>query len=989
MRKSVLVLLLVLVLINSLFAQILEIKGRILDSKGNAIIGASIHEKNSTRGTTTDENGNFLFQAHRGTTLIITSVGFERKEINVASETNIDLVLQQEESALSEVIVTGYTTVQKSRYSGASASVPITKIRTQPMASFDQALQGNAAGVSVIATSGQPGAQGIIRIRGNGSISGNNSPLYILDGIQISAGDFASMNQGDFESVDILKDAVATSMYGSRGANGVIVITTRRGSVNQIQLNYDGQVGFSVLPKDRLVMMNSQQKIEYELRRGNPYNWSDAVADSLQNINFNWREALFRTGVTQQHQISASGGGQNSTFYASLSYMDQDGIVKKTGLKRYTGRINVDNTIKNFRFGLSLQGGFSKLNNTPEGGTFLNMPLNAIRWSNPYDTDFNPTTGDYNQTLNPTTGVPTGQFRSGQPNGALELFENERDILQAKGIAISYLEYHLPFVQGLKIRTNWGIDYSQNESNFFISPKTSAGIARVGALTRGLSRNFRYTGTTSINYQKTLGSHDFQGGLFTEVVKNNFRTFSFTGYGFTSDFKNEAGITPGSATNQNFIPTVGGNGTQNSILSYFAILNYTLNEKYFIDFVVRRDGSSTFGANNRFANFGSVGIRWKASQEIFFNNINALSDLDFRASIGTTGNRVSPLEDYPIPYFGPASYAGTSGLVPASPGNLDYSWEKNRTINIGFDYGLFLRRIFASIDLYDRTTKDLFFSLPVDPAGSGFTSIPGNYGGMRNRGIEVALTTEPVRTKDFRWTLGGNITYNRNTITDLQEDTVITSTTVLAKGFPLNSYYLVDFAGVNTDNGNALYRTRTGALTETYNPGERVIWGTADAPWFGGFNTSISYKGFDLSAQLNFFLGRVLFNNERNNVINPQYYTDNMAVEMMREWQKPGDITDVPRATSAGGNAYQFNTTRLLEDASYWRLRNVTLAYNVNQNLLSGAGIRSARFYVQGQNWWTWTRFQSFDPELTQGSAHTGAQYPALIQTTVGVSIGF
>lgn len=664
--------------------------------------------------------------------------------------------------------------------------------------------------------------------------------------------------------------------------------------------------------------------------------------------------------------------------------MDQEGIVKTTGLKRYTVRVNVDNTIKNWRFGIGLQGGYSKIVGTDESNTFLSSPLNAIRWSNPYERDVDPVTGDYQE----TGGAGTGQLGSGQPNGAMELFLNYNNNLQVKGVATSYLEFHFPFIKGLHARTNWGIDYGQVETSDYTDRRTSVGAARDGALNRAFARTLRYTGTTSLNFKREFGLHEVEAGLFTEVVKSNSRNFGFTGFGLTNGFKNEAGITAGSASNPNFIPTVGGGGTQNGILSYFTILNYGYNGKYYITGVARRDGSSRFGVNNRYANFGSVGLTWVINEEKFMQSVNFIDELKFRASIGTNGNNITSAGDFgQFPLLGSVGYAGINGFAPVTPGNLTYRWETNRTVNFGVDFAVLKNRLSGTIELYDRETKDLFYEVPVD-LSTGFTTIPGNDGKLRNRGIEIMLKGDIVRTKDFRWTVEGNITYNKNKILYLPKDSIPQGTTVLAIGKPIGSFYLVEYGGVNAANGNALYYTKDGNLTQTYNVNDRKIWGTSVAPLFGGISTTIAYKGIDVSAQLNFFLNREMFNNDRNNVINPTYYFDNMSVEVLREWQKPGDITDVPRPTSSGGNAFQANTTRLLEDADFWRLRNVTIGYTLPTALLNKIKVKSARVFMQGQNWLTETKFQSFDPENSNASL-VGAQYPSLIQTTVGLSIGF
>lgn len=1001
MRNVKLFLLMGMLLIaQALWAQT-TVTGRVVDPSEQPVAGATIKVRNANTSTVSGADGSFSISAPENATLVVSYVGFRNVEVT-ASGSPLTVRLQPQENSLSEVVVTGYTTVQRKKFAGAISSVPPSEVRRQPFGSFDQALQGQASGISVVANSGQPGAAAQVRIRGVGSINGGNEPLYILDGIEIKASDFASLNQGDFERVEILKDAAATAQYGSRGSNGVIVITTRRGRAGALQLNYDTQIGFSELPKDRLEVMNSRQKIDYEIQRGNPYGWTDAQADSLRNVNFNWKDALFRTARTHQHMLSASGGSQNSRVFASLSFMDQQGIVKETGLKRYTARINSDNTLGNFRIGINLQGGFSRLNRTSEANTFLSSPLNAIRWANPYERDIDPTTGDYQE----TGGTGTGSLASGQPNPAMELFLNNNWTNQLKGIATSYVEFQFPFLEGLSARTNWGIDYTQNEGSTFTSPRTSVGIARQGILNRTFDRTFRYTGTTSLNFKRSFGEHDLDAGIFYEVVKSQFRNLGFTGYGLTNGFTNEAGITPGSATNPNYIPVVGGNGTANGLLSYFSIINYGYGDRYYVTLVGRRDGSSRFGVNRRFANFGSVGFTWVPTEEGFMEGQEFFDDLRLRASIGTTGNQTSPpAGDFPIPTFGRVSYAGVTGWGAGQgvgqPGNLDYTWEQQRTINLGLDFSILNRRLNGTVEFYDRLTggKDrggLFYDVPRDPSGNGYTQFPSNFGQVRNRGVELTLRGDVVRTRDFNWNLQGNITYNRNRIVDLPQDSIATSgTTFLAENHPINALFLVEYAGVDPATGNALYFTRDKTATPVFSVNDRVYVGTPDAPWFGGFSTSVGYKGLELSAQLNFFLDRKVYNNELNNVVNPTYYFDNMATEMLREWRQPGDITNIPRpsasavaTTGAPVNPYQANTTRFVEDASFWRLRNVTLSYTLPGSIVGKAKLRTARVFIQGQNWWTATKYRSFDPEIA-GTSLVGAQYPALVQTTFGLSLGF
>lgn len=523
MKKNLLLVCLLFMTFSTAIAQNRTISGKVTATNdGLPLPGVSVSVKGTNIGTQTDANGNFQLSApNSATTLVFRYIGFESQEAAITD--NLSIGLKESSSQLSEVVVTGYSTIDRSKFSGASVNVSGQQVARQPLASFDQALQGASSGVNVTASGGQPGQNAVVRIRGNGSINGSNVPLYIVDGVEISAADFQTMNAGDFENVEILKDAISTGIYGSRGSNGVIVVSTKKGKSGQIQFNYDAQVGQSRMPEDKLIVMNSQQKIDYELARGNPNRWTAAEADELRAVNFNWQDALFQTGQTQQHQISANGGTDATKFYASLSFLDQDGIVQTTGLKRYTARANVDNRVKNFRFGLGVQGGFSNRNNTRENNTGVTSPLNAIRWSNPYERAINPLTGDYNE----SGGAGTGELNSGQPNGAMELFLNRLDGKQLKGLVTTYLEYHIPAVKGLYARTNWGGDYTQNEVDNFVNPRVSGAAARQGALTRSFDRNFRYTGTTSINYGTTINKHDISGGLFTEVVKKRLQIIWF------------------------------------------------------------------------------------------------------------------------------------------------------------------------------------------------------------------------------------------------------------------------------------------------------------------------------------------------------------------------------------------------------------------------------------------------------------------------------
>ncbi|MDZ4794472.1 MAG: SusC/RagA family TonB-linked outer membrane protein [Bacteroidota bacterium] len=965
------------------------ITGKITDTKGGTpITGVTITVNGQAVGASNADGTFSVSVPAKARTFVLSSVGYSDLEIPIETGEMAIKMAEGESKSLSEVVVTGYSTIQRKKYSGSTVNVNIEDIRTQTLGSFDQALQGGAPGVSVVANSGQPGRAGEVRIRGNGSINGGNNPLYILDGIQINAADFSSLNQGDFERVEILKDATATAIYGSRGANGVIVITTRKGKAGQMKLNYDAQVGFSTLPEDRITVMNSNQKIQYELDNGNPFGWSPAVADSLRQVNTNWKDALLRNGFTQQHMISASGGTEQTRFYASVSYMDQTGTVKETSLKRYTARINVDNTIGNFKMGMNLMVGFSKFYSTNETGAGINSPLNAQRWANPYERPYDPVTGDFSQ-----TGGGPGRLTSAQPNPATELFLSQRYFPQTKGVGTVYLEYNVPFVKGLSARTNWGGDYTYDESTIYRDRRSSTGASAAGgqgSLFRQAARNFRYTITTSLNYKKNIGDHDIEAGVYHEVLKNDSRNISFTGYGLTNGLPNEGGITAGNGTN-GFIPAVGGGGSQNGIFSYFTTINYGYKNKYFINLSGRRDGSSRFGQNNRYANFGSVGAVWVVKNEAFMANQKLFSDLRLRVSYGTTGNQITSAGDFGfIPLLARANYAGASGFT-ATAGNADYKWETNRTANIALEFGLLKGRVSGTLELYNRKTKDLFFDQPISgTAGVLGDRIPGNLGTLQNQGVEFMLRADVIKTKDFRWTIEGNFTYNQNKVLSLPTDSVddLSGIGRLIVGKPINNLYLVRYAGVNPDNGAPLFYNLDGkTTTETYNDNLRTYLGTADAPYFGGFSTTVAYKGFDLSAQVNFFLGRILYNNEYKNLMEPSYYTDNLHTDRIREWRNPGDQTEIP-GFQYGILDKAENSSWMVDNGDFWRLRNVMLGYTFSKALTDKMKIKSFRVFLQGQNVWTSSKVRSFDPEIT-GQSLSGAFYPALIQGTFGISVGF
>ena len=953
------------------------ITGVVLDARDNSPLqSVNVSVKGARTATTTDLNGKFTVAASDGSTLVFTAVGFAEKELTSTSAF-MTVLLEITQKSLQEVVITGYGTQNKRQIAGSVARISGDEIRFQPVGSFDKALQGKVAGLLSMSQSGQPGAPSEVTIRGKGSINGANQPLYIIDGVQVNAADFSTINPGDIESYNILKDASSTAIYGSRGANGVIVINTKKGRAGQTQVNYDFQYGWSQLPENKLQLMNSAEKLQYEFYDRpdgiNPFGWTPAEVDSLSKLDFHIQDVLFRKGITQQHQLSASGGNEKTRFYLSASFFDQQGIVITTGLKRYTGRFNIDNSFGNFRIGLNTMIGYSRQIGTRENDQYIGSPLNAIRWFNPY------------LSLYDADGHYQTDFLQGQPNPLQEILDNYSSGDQLKGIGNAYVEFNVPWVRGLRARTSWGGDYTQNEAFAYLDKGTDQGSQSTGGngqVGRAFGKTFRYTGTTSLSYQHSNDQHDISVSLYNEIIQSKSRSFKFTGYGLVGPFKNEAGITPGTGTN-GYIPTVGGSGTQNGLVSFFADGIYGFRKKYFLNAGARRDGSSRLTREQRWANFYQAGLSWIVSEENFLQRASWLNTLKLKVSYGSVGSQ--GIGDFaPYELLGPTDYNGVGGLVIT---NLQkpLTWEKKLMFNAGIEFTVLKGRIGGTVEVYNNKTVDLFLDRQLSRT-SGFQSITNNLGSLRNRGIEASLNLIILRSPNVLWTFDANYAHNQNKLLNQNGQDENTNGTLINKvGYPINSIYVVKYAGVDPQTGEALYYQKDGkTTTNVYDPNDRVIIGPSDPPNFGGFSTGVNFRGFEVDVLFSYAFGNSIYNNDRLNVENPIYWFSSLSKAMLREWQKPGDKTDIPSAF----NEFQANTTRYVEKGDFLRLRNVMIAYNLPAPLLNKIRMRSIRVYAQGQNLHVWHNFLGYDPEVLNGYLG-GGQYPQLKTVTFGINVGF
>ena len=1002
MRKFYVMTIVFLLSLTQVWAQTKAVSGKVANAKdGSPVVGATISVNGRSIGATSS-TGEFSVNVPPSTSqLTVSSIGFADIDVVIGNgPLNISMTVG-ESTTVTEVIVTGYRTAQKKSFAGSAGTIKGSEIAAVPIASFDQALQGRTPGLILKAASGQPGASGSAIIRGRGSINGSTEPIYIVDGIQIAAADFAQLNPNDIENVSVLKDAVATSLYGSRGGNGVIVVSTKRGTSGKARLELDVYTGWSQLPDfNGIRLMTTNEKIDYELRRGGTSlaNYSPAKIDSLRQINTDWFKEITRTGRTTSVNGSAAGGSEKTKYFASINYFTQEGTVRNTGFDRVTGRFNLSQEAGNFSFGLNATGTVSNFENTSEGNTGINTPLNAGLWTNPYEKPFVP--GRYspagNVILGGTTMIRPRVSETFQPIPTTQLFLNFNNSNDLRTVISGNAEYKIPFVKGLSIRTVYGVDYRQFDAEAFVDRRTNSGGSnprpasgqfanfRTSSFRRDFFKSSRVTNTNSVNYANTFGEHTVDAGAYYETVDLRTDQNGRTVFLLESPFRNEAGAT----INADLLPRVTASAFESALQSYFGVLNYGFKNRYFLTGNVRRDGSSRFGRDQRYAVFGGLGAAWAISDENFMDKTsNWLNLLKYKISYGTVGNQEGIGSYQAQGAVGSRLYNSGLGSAVTELENRDLQWEERTKFNTGFDFGMFNNRLNGTIEFYNETTDRLF--LPTELSRTtGFNTLTRNVGAVRNRGIEVGVNYDIIRTKDLRVGVNANFTYNKNEVTRLAErDTIVSGIIARIVGNPINSLFLVESAGVNPANGNQLYRKLDGSTTETYSQNDRKIVGNSDPTHFGGFGADVAYKGLAMNAQFSYFGGQKAYNNERNNIENPDYYVDNVNSTLLNEWQKPGDITNIPRP----GNTFVAETTRFLENNSFIRLRAVTLSYTMPASIIQKAKIRSVMFYVSGTNLLTFTQYVGRDPEFVGagGLAGGGAQYPAMRTIQVGARLGF
>jgi TonB-linked SusC/RagA family outer membrane protein len=1003
------------------FAQTQAITGRIIGTDGSAVPGVTIVERGTTNGVSSDADGVFRLSVQPQATLVISSVGYVTQTIALAGRSSINVTLATSTTDLSEAVVVGYGTQTKADLTGSVAQLNSKDVGDQPVQSFEQSIQGKAAGVFIENSSGKLG-QGIrVRVRGVSSISGSSQPLYVVDGVPVVADNLSStsaatnpiadINPNDIENISVLKDASASAIYGSRATNGVVLITTKRGKAGATRFNLGVQAGMSE-PTHKREFLNSQEYVtlinEALVNSGrtpaaNATRLSGYAAGAADPLTYdtNWQDQVLHRAGFQQYDLNASGGNEKTKLYFSGQYSKQNGIIVSNKYERIAARFNLDHQATDrLSFGLNLTTARSVNNRVPNDNLF-NTPMQVVALP-PITPLIDPRTNLLSGALDPTTGLPNATF---------PLYYNPLLSLQGGTyVTTTYrllgnLYAQLKLTKNLVFRSELGTDLLNQDEESYAGRIT----ARNSGPTNGSAFSANQTDAKLVvnnflSYKNTFAeNHNLEFTLGTSYETARLNGTNVTGTQFASDayrtIDNASQITAGSSFT-----------TGNSLVSYFARGSYAFAGKYLVGASARLDGSSRFGVEKRYGIFPAGSIGWLISEEEFLKGNTTLSLLKIRASAGKTGNQNFGNFASRTLYTS-AGYVGTPGQRPSQLGNNQLNWESTVQYDAGLEYGFFNNRITGEVDIYRKNTTGLLLSLPV--AGtSGFSTYFTNVGSMRNQGLELSLTTRNF-VGDFTWTTSVNASLNQNKVLDLAGPDILGSSLNRARaGQPLGEFIGPEYAGVDPANGNALYYLNTAkadgstdrSTTTNINLATYVPVGNPNPSWTGGLTNSFTFKGFDLTATLVAVFGNQIYDG------GAQYYSvgfnngaDNQTRDQLNRWQKPGDITNVPKAVYLGGNGIGASS-RFVQNGDYGRLRSVVLGYNLPSALAKRGFLQSARLFVQGYNLLTFTKYTGWDPEVstdyvngggvtqTQANINQGITFytaPQARTYTVGINLGF
>ena len=994
MRKLTLLLCALLAGISLAVAQT-SISGTVLTAEDDEpVIGASILVKGTNASTITDNDGKFSIKIPEGAgrTLVITYIGMERQE--VFARNGMVVKLTSSDQALDDVVVVGYQTIRKEAKTGSIATVKGDDLASIPETSVDKMLSGKMAGVSVSSTNGQPGSAATIRVRGTSSIGAGSDPLYVVDGIPVESGNtgalsnsmnaIAMINASDIASVTVLKDAAAASIYGSRAANGVILITTKSGEAGKSKVTARARYGVTTLANDNdFGMANLQEYIQYQrdARINAGYDVDNPASEYYFPLSLaakggtNWMKELTRNGSLQEYELIASGGTGKTTYYTSLSYNKTEGIVPTVGFEKMQVRANLDTELNKWlKVGTRINAGYMKVSDVQNSL----LGDSGLAPSNPFYSGMAlaPTMPAYNE---------DGSYNFDLPfvfniNPLAAIKGSDKYDKQYKFNGTAYLEWK-PIKQ-LTFRTNNSVEYAYTNSRQF-SPSF------INKTSFGASLN-----TADVQYRLLTTSNTVTyDDLFNDVHSLNImlgqeaNTYEYSHNQAISYHVNEqrpyhsVGVSVEDQTAYDGL-------TQTAMVSFFGVAEYSYDGRYYIKGSLRTDGSSKFGPDRRWGTFWAASASWNIHNEAFMQDIkNVLNVLKLRYSYGVNGNdNIAAYAHYGL--YSDIVYNGITGQLPSQLQNRKLTWETNKTHNIGVDFRLF-DRLSGSIDWYTRRTEDMLIASPL-PYTTGFSSQAQNVGQIRNSGIEVQLDADIFNTNDFKWSAGVNFSANRSKVLELApgQDFIGTSLRYVV-GEQLYTYWLYDYAGVNPQNGNALWRNEEGLLTENSQEARRINAGSPEPLWTGGFNTELSWKGLSLGIQLEARYGNKVLNQDRSLFESDGYYGDqNIWKGALNYWKQPGDMNVLPKPVYNNSSNSMQTSTRYLEDGSYLRIKDITLAYNLPSKWTKKALMSGVRIYASALNLYTFHNMNYWDPEHGTTGA-TVISYPMTRSMIVGVDITF
>ena len=954
------------------FAQNVQVSGVIKEASGEVIVGAAVQLKGSTTiYSMTDALGGYKISVPSDGILVVSCLGYKTAEVTVSGRNVLDIVLESDTETLDDVIIVAYGTVRKEAATGAVATMKNDGLAETPALSVDKMLSGKMAGVTITSETGQPGGSSQIRIRGTSSINAGNEPLWVVDGIPVMNGDqsyftntnnaIATINPNDIESITVLKDAAATSIYGSRAANGVILVTTKSGKAGKATFSARAKMGASTLANDNgfRPMTGAELLDFYRVAAVNagsnpddptsPYYYPMSTLTGTVN---NWLEAVTKIGLNQEYEINASAGNERGKFYSSLAYQNTDGVVDAVNYTRLTGRVNADyKLLDNLEIGSRVNIAYTMNQDTEMQSLYYSNPFFAGLTIRPWTPVIDPETGEYN------INIPENSNTSPLYN-ALCHGEDQWE-KQYRTQASLYLQWEP--IKNLVIKTNNMFEGMQGQGRRYWGPDPGD---TEGTLQTSNLQHIRLTTSNTASYNASFGAHSLNVLVGQEAMRHNYEYVY--AYAPTVD-ANIPYLNTGIAEEDSASQYM----SAETLLSFFGNVSWNYDHRYFAQASIREDGSSLFGAKNKWGLFWSASGSWNISNEEWLKGTSDwLSLLKLRLSYGVNGNNnISPYRAYGV--YAASAYNGGNGMLPSTPANDVLSWEKNKTWNLGLDFGFFDGRISGQLDLYTRETTDMLLDKKV-PSTSGFSSNFMNIGSMTNKGIEFMLEGDIIRNSDFVWSAGFNIALNRSIINDLGDNTWLESSYDSRLrhivGHDFYTFYLKHYAGVNPSNGEALWwhheyaKNEDGSdnldeiisstLTNDYSKSSYIYAGSPEAKATGGFNTNVAWKGFELGAFFEYKVGNMIFLAENRYLqADGNQMTMNQSNAALNYWKAPGDTACNPIPVAGNtSNSYNIGSTRYLQKGDYLRIKDVTLSYSLPQKVLNVIGMKNVKIYVSALN---------------------------------------